>query len=132
MSLTSPNGQLFLAVQNRITTITELKWVDQNFGQLDHYELKPAVLFPCALIDLSGFSFEDLPDGRQVASGRVVVSIGTAPFTNSNMSTPTPQKEKALSYYEIEYAIHCKLHNWTPLPGMEKLTRRTMDKQERD
>lgn len=133
MSLTSPNAQLFVAVQNRLKEkVTALKWIDQNFGQLDNYEVRPAVNFPCALIDLTGFSFDDLPNGIQRANGRVVISLSTTPFTNSNAITPESQKEKALQYYEIEHAVHKALHNFTPVPGMEKLLRRTMDKQERE
>ncbi|MBL0144914.1 MAG: hypothetical protein IPP48_03300 [Chitinophagaceae bacterium] len=98
MSLTSPNAQLFVAVQNRLKEkVTALKWIDQNFGQLDNYELKPPVLFPCGLIDLSGFSFEDLPNGKQRANGRVVIILSTTPFSNSNASTPEPQKKKHCS-----------------------------------
>lgn len=131
--LTSPNGQLFIAIQDRLQLkVAALKWIDQNFGQLDNYEIKPAVNFPCALIDLSGFVYEDFPNGAQRSNGRVVISISTAPFTNSNMLTPVPQKEKALEYYELEHAIHIALHNWIPVTGMDKLTRRTMDKQERE
>jgi hypothetical protein len=131
--MTSPNGQLFIAIQDRLKdNVAALKWIDQNFGQLEGYEIKPAVNFPCALIDISGFAFEDMPNGAQRANGRVVVSIATSPFSNSNMVTPILQKEKALEYYEIEYAVHSALHNWVPVVGMDKLTRRSMDKQERE
>lgn len=133
MALNSPNGQLFTAIQDRLVAkATSLKWVDQNFKQLENYHVKPPVLFPCALIDLTGFSFEDMPDGAQKGSGRVVISVGTTPFTSSNMVTPTPQKEKALEFYELEWEIKNVLHNWTPVPGMEKLTARNMDGQERE
>jgi hypothetical protein len=131
----SPNGQLFIAIQDRLKEKLipdSLRWVDQNFGQLENYDVKPAVNFPCALIDLTGFSFDDMPNGVQTGIGRVVISIGTAPFSNSNMATNTSYREKALAYYEIEYAVHKALHNWTPVQGMKKLTRRTMDKQERE
>lgn len=132
MALTSPNGQLFVAIQERLVEqVAALKWIDQNFNQLE-IEPRPPVNFPCALIDLVAFIFEDLSNGSQRASGRVIITIATAPFSNSNMVTPTPQKEKALEYYEIEYAVHVALHNWQPLPGMETLTRRTMDKVEGD
>lgn len=130
MAVQSPNAQLYLAIQARLKAqVAALKWIDQNFGQLE-IEPRPPVLFPTALIDLSGFVFEDLPNGVQKGNGRVIISLATAPFSNSNASTPTPQKEKAIEYYEIEWAIHNALHNWIPITGMEKLLRRTMDKQE--
>lgn len=132
MALTSPNGQLFLAIQQRLLAkVAALKWIDQNFGQLE-IEPRPPVLFPCSLIDLTGFVFEDLPNGAQRGNGRVIITLATAPFTNSNMATPAPLIEKAVEYYDLEHAIHIALHNWVPVTGMDKLTRRNMDKQDRD
>lgn len=130
MALTSPNGKLFVAIQDRLVSkVAALKWVDQNFNQLE-IEPRPPVNFPCGLIDLVNFTFEDLSNGSQRASGRVIITIATAPYSNSNMVTPTPQKEKALEYYEIEYAVHIALHGWVPLQGMTALSRRAMDKIE--
>lgn len=128
----SPNGQLFIAIQERLKAkATSLKWIDQNLGQLD-ITPRPPVNFPCALIDLVGFVYEDLPNGAQRATGKAVITIATSPFNNSNAVTPMPQREKALDYYEIEKDVHKALHNWSPANGFDKLTRRTMDKQERE
>ena len=45
--------QVFLAVQAQLTSkVSELEWIDLDFQQLDSYELRPPVLFPCALIDV--------------------------------------------------------------------------------
>jgi hypothetical protein len=133
MAVTSPNAQLFLAVQERLKEkATGVNWVDQNFGQLDNFDIKPAVNFPCALIDITGLQYEDLTNGAQKANGRIVITIGTTPFTNSSAVTPVSQREKAIQYYEIEHAVHKALHNWVPVPGFEKLLRRNMDKQERE
>lgn len=133
MPVQSPNAQTFLAIQTRLKEKVEaLKWIDQNFNQLDGYELKPPVLFPCGLIDITGLVFEDMPGGAQKANGRVAITIGTTPFNNSNAATPVSLIEKAIEYYEIEHAVHKALHNWIPVAGMEKLMRRTMDKQERE
>lgn len=134
MAITSPLGNLFLAIQKRLNeNVPALNWIDQNFGQLNNYEVgyKPPVVFPCALIDLTGFVFEDITDGQQYANGRVVISVSTTPFSNSQLKTPAPFKEMALLYYEIENTIHKALHGWQPT-GFNKLLRRAVDKQERE
>jgi hypothetical protein len=134
MALSSPLGNLFVEVQDRLkTNVAALKWIDQQFGQLDGYQpgYRPPVLFPCALIDLAGFTFEDQANGVQIVQGKVIISLSTAPFTNSNQATPTPQKEKALHFYELEHAIHKSLHGWQPA-GFNRLLRRTLDKAERE
>lgn len=134
MSLASPFGNLFVSVQDRIkTAVTSVKWIDQDFGQLDYNqnEYRPTVLFPCTLIDITGWSFEDLGNGLQKGTGNVVLRFATAPFSNSNQATPTPQKEKALVIYEIEYLLAKALHNWQP-EGFDKLLRRNQDGEKRD
>lgn len=129
MALSSPLGNLFIAIQERLQLkVPALKWIDQQFGQLDNYQpgYKPPVLFPCNLIDLVGFTFEDQSNGVQIAQGRVVCYLSTAPFSNSNQSTPLPQKEKALEFYELEHEIKTHLHNWQP-EGFSKLSHRSLD-----
>ena len=56
--------QIFSAVQSRLQQkVSELKWIDFDFGQLDAYELRPPVQFPCALIDI------ELPETREQGPG---------------------------------------------------------------
>jgi hypothetical protein len=133
MALESPLGNLFLLIQDRIrTAVSAVKWIDQDFGQLDYSaaDYKPPVLFPCVLVDLTAFVFEDLTNGLQTASGKALIRISTSPFSHSNQATPLANKEKALEYYELEYKIAKALHNWQPA-GFDRLLRRNLDKVER-
>lgn len=135
MALQSPFGKLYIAVSYRLQAkVPAIKWIDQNFGQLnivESAEYRPPVLFPCVLIDMVNFQFEELTAGAQRATGNILITIATAPFSNSNFKTPTPQREKALEYYEIEHQVHAALHGWAPA-GFERILRRTVDKQERE
>jgi hypothetical protein len=41
------------AIYDLLNGMKNLKWVDEDFGQLDAYEVKPPVAFPCALVSLN-------------------------------------------------------------------------------
>ncbi|MFH1121781.1 MAG: hypothetical protein V1775_18315 [Bacteroidota bacterium] len=41
------------AIYDLLNSIPALKWVDEDFGQIDVYEVKPPVAFPCALVSLN-------------------------------------------------------------------------------
>lgn len=133
MSVVSPLANLFLAVQERIATIPAIKWIDQDFGQLDisAEEYKPPVLFPCVLFDLTGITFEDKSSDTQNATGILLIKLSTAPYIKSNQKTPILQREKALEHYELEYEISKKIHGWRA-PGFGRFTRTSLDKQDRE
>ena len=41
------------AIYDLLKSVRNLKWVDEDFGQLDVYETKPPVAFPCAIVSLN-------------------------------------------------------------------------------
>lgn len=127
-------ANLFIALQERITTeVPEVKWIDFDFGQLEVYPdgLKPAVLFPCVLVDFTGFQWQEASKGTQQGEGMVIVRVAHAPYTNSNQLTPAPQKEKALNCFEIERKVHIALHGWGD-GNFARLLRRSTDTEKRE
>lgn len=41
------------AIYDLLNGVRDIKWVDEDFGQIDVYETKPPVAFPCALVSLN-------------------------------------------------------------------------------
>lgn len=58
---------IFLDIQNKLSNITELKYIDKNWGQL-LYE-QPPVKFPCALLDIANVNYTQLGQLAQTAVG---------------------------------------------------------------
>lgn len=111
-------GQAFLSIQARIMAeVPAVKWVDQDMGQLEHYETRPAVQFPCVLIDFINAGYKE--EGQLVQWGDITVQlrIGFAPFSSANSAAPVSAQEAALQYYDIENDIFKALHGWTPVYG---------------
>lgn len=113
--MTSPFSTLLIALQDRIKTqIPDIRWIDQDLGQLENYGDRPAVSFPCVLIDFQNFQYEDASDLIQFAEGTVNFRLAFAPFSNTNSLTPVSYQEKALQFYDLEWALYKALHGWKP------------------
>jgi hypothetical protein len=132
MALTSIYGQLLMALQNRITTaVPDVKWVDQDLGQLDIEGERPAVLFPCVLIDFSSSQYSDLLNNVQRAdSCTVQLRLGFAPYSPSQAGAPESVREQSLGYYEVEKRVYQALQGWAPESGICDVLTRTTDGSE--
>jgi hypothetical protein len=130
---TSPFANLYLKIVSRLEAeVPELKFIDQDLGQLENYEIRPAVEFPCALIDVDDFDFTDAGNfTTQIGNGLLVIRLGVGAWSPSNNLAPNDVRLKALNYYEIEQKIHVALHGWSN-DGFAKLRRKKAKKEERN
>jgi hypothetical protein len=112
--MNSPFANIFLAAQQRIqSTVPSIAYIDQDLGQL-RTTTRPAVSWPCVLIDFENFSFENMGENVQLAKGTVVFRLGFAPHSNSGQATTQAYLQQAVSYYDIEWALHKAIQGWAP------------------
>lgn len=105
---------LFLEIQQRIKEkVPEVKWIDQDLGQLEFYAERPAVLFPCVLIDFDELSFSDMGKHAQICNCVVKLRVAFNVIHHSNNVTPEPQREKALEIFDVMKKLHQFLHGWS-------------------
>lgn len=125
-------GQLFLDLSDRIKTqVPAIKWVDQDLGQLEDYEVRPAVDFPCVLIDFAATSYTQLTEDSQIGDVTVLLRLGFAPFSQANAAAPTSVREKALEYFEIEQLLFQAVQGFqTEYSG--SMMRMSTDTEQRD
>ena len=123
---TSPMAKLYLHVLNRLKEkVPELRFIDQDLGQLEHYELRPPVDYPFCLIDLEQFQYTDIGGNcAQEAVGMVNLRIGLVKYTESNNLVPDNIRPNALRYYEVEQKVHEALQGWEG-NGFSRLLRRS-------
>ena len=126
-------------IQNRLQAIPELRYVDEDWGQLDDYSSNPPTQFPLALIDIGNLQFTDIgkdktttPQNRQMATGTIVISIANLKLTNSSARAPQPQKDKAWAIWDIVESVHAKLHGVVVGGSAGALMRTAMRKVKRD
>lgn len=133
MPTTSPFANLYLKLVDRLTAeVPELRYIDQDYGQLENYTLRPPVSFPCLLIEMGDFDFEDLGGtNMQTASGLLLMRLAGEAWSASNNLSTGQIMEKALEYYDLEQKIYVALHGWRA-EGFSRLLRRKAVKEQRD
>lgn len=100
-------AQLLLKFQDRITAqVPEIKWIDQDLGQLEHYEIRPSVAWPCVLIDFGNTNYDEMPGNVQWGNAAFSLRLGFPSFSPSQSGAPTSVKEQALQYYELEQFLY--------------------------
>lgn len=124
MSLQSKFSICFNALMQRIEeTLSEIKHIDQNMGQLEGNSSRPDVAFPCTLLDFTSWTFTNMTQNSQVAEGQVEVTLGFAQFTPSSNIVEGVYRDQALEFYEIEHRLNAALHGWSPGDDFGTLTR---------
>ncbi len=131
--LASPQANLFqLLIEKLIADVPELRYIDQDVGQLENYEIRPAVAWPCCLIDIEEFKYSDQQNFlAQLAEGIISLRIGLVKYTDANNLTPLNIRENALQYYEVEHKVYKALHGYNPT-GFSKLLRRASGTEKRE
>lgn len=108
-------AQMLIELQNRIKqTVPEIRWIDQDFGQLEIAAERPPVSFPCVLIDFPSTPFNQYLNDVETGDCTISIRLAFPPYSPSNSLAPESVKEKALQYYEIENKLYRALKGWYP------------------
>lgn len=128
-----------VAIQQTLQTIPELRYVDEDWGQMDDYTPNPPTQFPLALIDVGNLQFSDIsrdrnavPQMRQMASGTVTIRICDLRLTNSSGRAPASQKALIFGIWDLIDKVHAKLHGNVIGGSVGALMRTNMRKVKRD
>lgn len=127
------------SIQDILETIPAMRYVDEDWGQLDDYSPHPPTQFPLTLIDIGNLQFSDIgkdrsttPQNRQMATGTIVLSIANLRLTNSSAKAPINQKNLAWSIWDIIEDVHKKIHGVVVGGAAGALMRTAMRKVKRD
>jgi len=101
----------FLKITTKLKTITELKWIDADEGQLDYYD-NPPVTFPCALVDIDMPSCDDINSESQQCKVRITIRLAFLPTGQSNTAVPVLVQTNALKRYETIKKIYQALQGY--------------------
>jgi hypothetical protein len=126
-------------VKNKLAAINELKYIDNDWGQLDGYSPNFPVKWPCALVDVSDARYSNigkdttmLPQNRQQGEIILTITIATLRLSPSNQKAPAGKKPGANNIYLIIQTVHELLHGYSPTPQAGLLIRTGMQRIRRD
>jgi hypothetical protein len=131
--------QFLEAVQTKLATIPALKYIDEDWGQMDSYSPNPPAKFPCGLIDITSMNFSNIgkdntadPINRQMGEGTVTFIIADLKLSNTSHRAPQSQKDNAWSIWTIIDDLHKKVHGWKPIDNSGALMRTGLKRIRRD
>lgn len=90
----------FLITQQKLAELNWLKFTDRDKGQLEAYEGKPAVLFPCALISVSMPKRNNLTKVKQMRTVSITIRLGFEKLYDSSSLNNETNRLKAVDYYD--------------------------------
>lgn len=130
---------LLQQLQERIAEIKDIKYIDEDWGQLDYYSPNMPVQWPCCLIDIEavdysnlGNNFSKTPKNRQNARVQIAFTLANMKLTNTSLQAPRGQKENAWQIFQWVEQLHQQLHGFSPLPNASKLIRTSFGRVQRD
>jgi hypothetical protein len=99
---------IFLSIQEQLASISELKYIDKNWGQLTYEQ--PPVRFPCVLLDIHSVEYSQLGMLAQQASANIELTV--AVLHEATSSHKSNRKQQAYDMMELMDTIHQTLHGW--------------------
>lgn len=108
-------ANLYLDIMARIKEeVSEIEWIEQDFGQDVIDKWRPNVSFPAVLIDFPMANYEAMSESDQFGTVSISIRLLVAPFTQSYSDAPVEVINDALDYFDIEHKLVRALHNWQP------------------
>lgn len=127
------------SIQTKISEVTQIPYVDEDWGQLDDYSKNSPVIWPCCLFDISTVNYSDtgvdrllVPQQRQEGAANVTLTFANMKLTNTSFRAPQAQKDNAWSLHQLIELVHAKIHAWSPVAGSGKLIRKSFRRIKRD
>ncbi len=120
-------------IQNRLAAeIPALKYIDEDWGQLDDYSPNFPVKWPCALIDISQVSYSNAGRQSQLGVAAITITVADVKLTNSSSKAPAGQIAAQATYLQLVKAIHTALHGWSGHAHYSPLIRESLKRARRD
>jgi hypothetical protein len=101
------------SAQDRLAgQVTALKYVDEDWGQLDNYSPNFPAKWPCALIDVLDVQWSNIGKKVQMGLAQIRVKIADLRLSNSSKAAPAGQKANSNSFYTLTQQVYNALQGW--------------------
>ena len=109
------NAEIFVALCDHLEKeVPELRWIDEDGGQLNaHQNIRPAVDFPCCLIDISYPDCRDTNETEQLVNATITIRLGFQSAGETNSKTPEPVRRRALERLSVIEKVQGAMQGWT-------------------
>jgi hypothetical protein len=92
---------LYLAILDLLKSVPELRFIDKDKGQLEQYQTRPAVAFPCCLVKIDIPRIETLSVALQRHQAIFTLRVAFDYIGSTNADTPVNTMSQSLEYFDI-------------------------------
>ena len=124
--------KLIADLKTRLSAITAIKYIDEDWGQLDYYSPNQPVKWPCVIMDVNQVNWSNQGEHVQIGLAQVSIRIADMRLANSNPKAPASQQANAASIFDLISDVYSSLHGWTADSTYGPLTRTLTRKVNRD
>lgn len=109
------NAEIFVALCDHLEkNVPEIRWIDEDEGQLSTQPgVRPAVDFPCCLIDINYPDCQDTNETEQLVNATITLRIGFQPISETHNKTPEPVRRRALERLSVIEKVQEAMQGWT-------------------
>lgn len=121
------NAEIFIALCNWLEQeVPDLRWIDEDEGQLNTQPgIRPAVDFPCCLIDIQYPSCKDITETQQIVNAAITLKLAFTPSGETNNHAPEPIRSRALERFATVDKVQSCLQGWTAGEIISPVSRRS-------
>ncbi|WP_076752768.1 hypothetical protein [Elizabethkingia anophelis] len=101
--------KLYEKLLELLGTVTEIKYIDLDYGQLQ--EEMPPLSYPAVLVRISE-SREDVDNLYQIVTGNITLTVINKLMGESNSLAPQLAREKGLAYMQLNEKIYKALQGY--------------------
>lgn len=120
------NYQVISQIAQRLAQVSQLKWIDLDYGQLDTTGERPAVAFPACLIDLAYPVCDNVSQYQQVVTCNVQLRLAFSPINTPRLLSGAEANHVAITngVTPIIEAVHEAMQGWETgsLSPLQRLT----------
>ena len=108
------NKEIFIALCDLLEKeVPEIRWIDEDSGQLNTQMERPAVDFPCCLIDIQYPDCKDMSETEQLINATITLKLAFQPSGDTNNKVPEDVRSKALQRFSIIEKVQSCMQGWT-------------------
>lgn len=119
--------------------VTDLKYIDENWGQLQYFGKDCPVKWPCALVDFASGQFSNISYNYATETGtqqegilNIEITIAKLKLSPTSTGAKMSQKIKGYEIWKTVKKVHEILQGWKPLPNSGELSRTSIQQIKRD
>lgn len=108
------NKKLFIALCDLLErNVPEIRWIDLDQGQINAANSRPAVAWPCVLIDMTYPQTEAVDAWHEKVRVQFNLRISFEGIGATNSAAPEEVRERALEMLDILERIHQTVQWWS-------------------